>query len=108
MLLEVCFLIIFWSWVASAVWFLRMTFLPRLPLTQTPEAFHLPSETVKFTATDGLPLVGWKIPGHPNRPWIILCHGLGTNRRSHPGRPHPESQPIGRRYIPQKRNLGQR
>lgn len=78
--LEVVFLVLFWTWVFSAGLFLRNTFLPRLPLTTTPAVLQLPFEPVKFQATDGLWLAGWKIPGDPARPWIILCHGLGTNR----------------------------
>ena len=78
--LEILFLAFFWLWVLSAILFLRNTLLPRLPVTQTPELFHLPSETVHFQATDGVRLEGWKIPGDPARPWLILCHGVGSNR----------------------------
>ncbi len=78
--LEVVFLIIFWTWACSAILFLRNTFLPRLQIAQTPELFGLPSETVHFTASDGLRLEGWKIPADPRRPWILLCHGVGSNR----------------------------
>ena len=78
--LEVVFLVIFWAWALSALLFLRTTFLPRWPITQTPALLGLPSETVRFHATDGLSLEGWKIPGAPHHPWIILCHGVGSNR----------------------------
>ena len=78
--LEVVFLVLFWTWVLSAGLFLRNTFLPRLPVTITPATLQLPFEGVAFHATDGLKLAGWKIPGDPARPWVILCHGLGTNR----------------------------
>jgi fermentation-respiration switch protein FrsA (DUF1100 family) len=78
--LEIVFLAIFWAWVFSAALFLRNTVLPRLPLTVSPDALSLPSETVRFRATDGLLLEGWKIPGQADRPWLILCHGVGSNR----------------------------
>ena len=78
--LELAFLVVFWSWVAVALLFLRNTVLPRMPLVHTPADCHLLSETVRFEATDGLGLEGWKIAGEPSRPWIILCHGLGSNR----------------------------
>ena len=77
---EAVFLTVFWGWVVSAVLFLRNTILPRLPVTYAPEALNLPSETVSFQSTDGLRLEGWKIPSDPTRPWIILCHGVGSNR----------------------------
>ena len=79
-LFEVLFLTIFWTWVVSAGLFLRHTILPKTPLLQHPEQFGISATTVKFQATDGLWLEGWKIPSNPSQPWIILCHGLGANR----------------------------
>ena len=78
--LEIAFLAVFWVWVFSAALFLRNTFLPRLPVTVSPEVLSLPSETVHFRATDGLLLEGWKISTQPDHPWLILCHGVGANR----------------------------
>lgn len=79
--LEVVFLAIFWSWVFCAALFLRNTLLPRLPLTAVPAQRGIPADTVTFPATDGVLLQGWKIlSGDPSRPWIIGCHGLGSNR----------------------------
>ena len=78
--LEVVFLLVFWAWVVSAALFLRNTLLPRLPIAVTPATFNLISETVRFQATDGLRLEGGKIRGEPAWPWIILCHGVGSNR----------------------------
>ena len=79
--LEVVFLVVFWSWAFSAILFLRNTLLPRWSLAQTPDLLGLTSETVQFPATDGVQLEGWIIGGEdPTRPWLILCHGLGTNR----------------------------
>ena len=79
-LLEVVFLTLFWAWVLSAALFLRNTLLPRQPLFTAPTQLNLPFETITFPATDGLRLEGWTIPDDPSRPWIILCHGLGSNR----------------------------
>ena len=78
--LEVVFLTVFWAWVFSAVLLLRNTFLPRLPITDTPADLNLPFEVVRFQATDGVHLEGWKIPGELGRPWIMMCHGAGANR----------------------------
>jgi fermentation-respiration switch protein FrsA (DUF1100 family) len=79
-LVEVVFLAVFWSWVFAAVLFLRNTVLPRLPLTTSPSVYSLASETVRFQATDGLTLEGWKILSESSQPWILLCHGVGSNR----------------------------
>lgn len=78
--LEVIFLVIFWSWLCSAALFLRNTIVPRLPITQTPQAYGLSAETVQFPSTDGVQLEGWKIVRDPELPWIIMCHGLVSNR----------------------------
>jgi len=78
--LEVAFLAVFWTWGVSAVLFLRNTYLPRMPLMDTPQRHDLPAITVHFQATDGQRLEGWNIPADPSRPWIILCHGVGSNR----------------------------
>lgn len=78
--LETVFLVVFWSWAISALLFLRNTVLPRVPLSVLPAHLRLAADTVHFRATDGVSLEGWKIPGQPNRPWIILCHGVGSNR----------------------------
>lgn len=78
--LEAIFLIVFWTWVFSGVLFLRNTVLPKAPVWVSESLQALPHESVKFQATDGLWLAGSKIPADPNAPWLILCHGLGTNR----------------------------
>ncbi|MBI3088085.1 MAG: alpha/beta hydrolase [Candidatus Omnitrophica bacterium] len=78
--LEVAFLALFWTWVFSAALFLRNTVLPRLPMTASPEAWHLPATPVRFQAADGVWLSGWTIAADPREPWLILCHGLGANR----------------------------
>ena len=78
--LEVAFLTVFWGWALTAILFLRNTILPRALLVATPESLGIPFESVKFYATDGIPLDGWILRAEPERPWLILCHGLGTNR----------------------------
>ncbi|MDP3723682.1 MAG: alpha/beta hydrolase [Candidatus Omnitrophota bacterium] len=80
-LVEVVFLILFWGWVLSAILFLRNTVLPRIPIPElAAAATPLPLETVHFEATDGLRLEGWLARTDPLRPWLILCHGVGSNR----------------------------
>jgi len=79
--LEVAFLAIFWSWVALSVLFLRDTMLPRAALGGVASSEVPPHEPVMFQASDGLRLSGWKMGADPTQPWIILCHGLGTNRQ---------------------------
>ena len=64
----------------SAALFLRQTLLPKLPLFDEPSQFGLAADTVRFPSTDGIELEGWTINGHPGRPWLILCHGVGSNR----------------------------
>ena len=78
--LETCFLLLFWGWVLCAFLFVRQTVLPRLPISVTPAHLHLPFESVRFQATDGVWLSGWTMSDDARQPWIILCHGLGTNR----------------------------
>ena len=78
--LEVAFLVVFWSWVFCALLFLRNTVLPHLPVGRTPDLLQLPFETIQFSSTDGVPLQGWIIASDPAQPWIILCHGLGSDR----------------------------
>lgn len=79
-IVEALFLIVFWSWAATAIFFLRTTFLSPQANLATPGQFQLPFETVAFEATDGTPLEGWTITADLARPWIIGCHGLGSNR----------------------------
>ena len=79
-LLEVVFLTLFWAWVLSALLFLRNTCLPKSPITATPAQWQLPFEAVQFQASDGLRLEGWTITTGPAHRWVILCHGMGSNR----------------------------
>ncbi len=78
--LEVTFLVIFWAWAASGALFLRQTFIPKTTAWVSAALDSVPSEAVRFQATDGLWLAGKKISADAGAPWLILCHGLGTNR----------------------------
>ncbi len=52
----------------------------RLPITTTPAKLNLPYRNINLTASDGLHLAGWYIPG--SRPEaIILVHGINANRQ---------------------------
>ena len=79
-ILGVVFLVLFWTWVLTAVLLLRNTLLPRFPVTIASQQLGLSAQTVTLKASDGMRLEGCKIPGDPQRPWIIACHGLGSNR----------------------------
>ena len=77
--LELLFLLVFWTWVGCGLFFLRTTILPKTPRSATPREFGLSYKDVAFPATDGVQLSGWLIADStPTRPWLILCHGLGT------------------------------
>jgi len=39
-------------------------------------------EEVHFPAADGVDLAGWKIPGKPGHPAIVLCHDFGASKAS--------------------------
>jgi len=42
----------------------------------------VPIEEVQFEASDGVPLHGWLLEGDPDRPFIVLCHSLGSSKSS--------------------------
>ena len=44
------------------------------------EAMRVPVSAVQFSASDGVPLDGWLLPGPPGAPAVILCHDAGSNR----------------------------
>jgi uncharacterized protein len=54
----------------------------RLPLTRTPEEAGLAFEDVEFTATDGVSLRGWFVPGPGDgpKPAVVWVHGWLWNR----------------------------
>lgn len=65
--------------MGCSILFLRSLVLPHQPVIP-PEFSRVTPQSVRFKATDGVWLGGWKILSDPARPWLILCHGLGTNR----------------------------
>ena len=36
-------------------------------------------EEVRIEASDGVALAGYVLAGEPDRPWVVLCHDLGSN-----------------------------
>lgn len=54
--------------------------IPRLALNPTAAQLQIAYQPAQFRSTDGVTLAGWVLPGRPDSPWIIGCHGLGTNR----------------------------
>lgn len=47
-----------------------------------PADFLLRAEEIEFRSSDGVPILGWYVPGRPDRSPIILCHDLGKSRSS--------------------------
>jgi fermentation-respiration switch protein FrsA (DUF1100 family) len=78
--IEVAVLSFFWLAVLSIILFIKTTFSHRTPLISTPDSLGIPFERVSFRATDGMLLSGWKMTSDLKNPWIIACHGMGTNR----------------------------
>ena len=37
-------------------------------------------EDVRIEASDGISLAGFVLAGEPGRPWVVLCHDLGSNK----------------------------
>ena len=66
------------AFTAALLW--RNSLPGRLPLEPTPAAYGLPYAAVVFDAADSLRLGGWVIERDARAPWIVLCHGFGTNR----------------------------
>jgi alpha-beta hydrolase superfamily lysophospholipase len=73
-LLEALFLVLFWIFAASVALVLWALSPSHPPLPAAAASGHLALEPVRFQATDGVRLSGWKIPGGPGKPWILLCH----------------------------------
>lgn len=57
----------------------QFIFFPDRPLVATPALFELNYEEVRFAAEDGTKLHGWYLPGDPERPLILFCHGNAGN-----------------------------
>jgi len=56
----------------------RLIYLPSRTLTRTPAVLGLPYTDVWFTASDGVRLHGWWLPGRYRQPWLWL-HGNAGN-----------------------------
>ncbi|MEJ2199546.1 MAG: alpha/beta hydrolase [Desulfuromonadaceae bacterium] len=54
-------------------------FFPERELAATPALYRLAYQEVYFAAADGTRLHGWYLPGDPNRPLILFCHGNAGN-----------------------------
>ena len=46
------------------------------------ESMGVRVEQVEFSASDGVALSGWLLPGEPDRPPVVLCHELGESKSS--------------------------
>jgi fermentation-respiration switch protein FrsA (DUF1100 family) len=57
-----------------------LTSPPRRTLGALPTDFPFPVETVRFTATDGVPLVGWYLPCPGATRAVVLVHGMALHR----------------------------
>ncbi len=47
-----------------------------------PAAALVRIDDVRFPASDGIDLAGWRIDGRPGMPAVILCHDLGASKAS--------------------------
>jgi fermentation-respiration switch protein FrsA (DUF1100 family) len=60
----------------------RLIYYPNYPtreITETPQAYGLPFDEVRFTASDGIELFGWYIPVENARGTVLFCHGNAGN-----------------------------
>ena len=64
----------------SAFFAWRFTTPPRRPVAQSPARYLARHDVVRFTARDGVPLVGWFAPAGDGRRAVILLHGNGATR----------------------------
>lgn len=53
---------------------------PSAAIAETPADHHLRYQTVRFRASDGIPLEGWWIPCRNARATVLFCHGNAGNR----------------------------
>lgn len=58
----------------------RISRPPRLRSPETPSDCGMPFSEVVFPSADGIPLHGWRIPGHEPTATIIVCHGYGVHK----------------------------
>ena len=54
-------------------------YFPERTLVATPATFRLSYKEISFPAEDGTMLHGWFIPGEPDRPVVLFCHGNAGN-----------------------------
>lgn len=54
-------------------------YFPDSTLVATPDQYGLSFEDIHFTATDGIRLHGWYLPGEPDQPVVLFCHGNAGN-----------------------------
>jgi hypothetical protein len=62
-----------------------LTYRPHVAFSENPSTlFQRPFQRVQFSATDGVPLVGWWIPAIPRPgpppPTVLLCPGLAATK----------------------------
>jgi alpha-beta hydrolase superfamily lysophospholipase len=58
---------------ATLIWYSRKWIVPPRVTFDPPHDDHV--EVANFRSADGVPLRGWLLPGEPDRPALILCHG---------------------------------
>lgn len=54
-------------------------YFPDSEMVMTPATMRLSYEDVFFTAEDGTKLHGWYLPGEPEQPVVVFCHGNAGN-----------------------------
>jgi fermentation-respiration switch protein FrsA (DUF1100 family) len=64
---------------ASAALEQLFLYFPDTELVMTPAALNLEYRDVFFTATDGVQLHGWYLPGEAGQPVLVFCHGNAGN-----------------------------
>ncbi|WP_221249803.1 alpha/beta hydrolase [Desulfuromonas versatilis] len=57
----------------------QFVFFPEAHLVATPALYDLPFEEVFYPTADGETIHGWLVPGDPERPLVLFCHGNAGN-----------------------------
>ena len=65
---------------AFAAWTLNAPRRPALPYTFSPFEVGLDAEDVRFSAVDGVPLVGWYLDAPDSDTVVVCCHGHRGNK----------------------------
>lgn len=97
------------GFLAACWWGSEVVFHPpkMLPHTIWPDQFHLNYETVRFPATDGVPITAWAIPAaQPTARTLLMLHGWGDNKGDLLRRTHPLSRSFNLLYL-DHRNHGE-